>query len=400
MRSPGPVWSRSIRVRLTLVYSLALFSLAAIVLAGVYTGLSRALDDEPITTRLVQNRLQPVDGGLVFTRQAFAVDMRTVESLANERALEQLRTWSFGSLGVLFLLSLGVGWVVAGRVVRPIARITDVAREIGATDLSRRIDLRGPDDELTRLAGTFDEMLGRLDRAFESQRRFVPEASHELRNPLATIRTNLEVALADPEADVEDLRHTAAVVDRSAERMGRVVDDLLAFARSEIPEHELVLVDLADVCAEVVAEFRSPAEAADVRLRLTGEPSHLVRGDPVALRRVIANLLANAVQHAPAGSEVLVRLGDAAGVGSTSMGAAVEVIDEGDGVEPMARERIFDRAWRGEAARTNRPSGSGLGLTIVRQVTNAHGGACWVTEADTATGRGARFVAAFPRPYR
>src|SRR5699024_5966151 len=123
---------------------------------------------------------------------------QSVEQLANERALALLRTYSTTALGLLFLASLGVGWIVAGRVLAPIGRITAVARDISAGDLARRIDLRGPPDELKELADTFDAMLARLDDAFAGQQRFVQEASHELRNPLAVIRTNLDVALTDP----------------------------------------------------------------------------------------------------------------------------------------------------------------------------------------------------------
>ena len=123
------------------------------------------------------------------------------------------------ALGMLFVGSLGVGWFAAGIVLRPIERITRVAREIQATDLSRRINLRGPNDELRRLADTFDAMLARLDAAFESQRRFIQEASHELRNPLAVIRTNVEVAMADPDASKKSSRELGAVVGRTAERM-------------------------------------------------------------------------------------------------------------------------------------------------------------------------------------
>ena len=170
------------------------------------------------------------------------------------------------ALLVLFVASFGVGWLVAGYVLRPIGRITGVAREIPATDLSRRIDLGGPDDELRQLADTFDDMLGRLDEAFASQRQFIQEASHELRNPLAVIRTNLEVTLADPTRTTEDLRHTAEVVERSTERMSRLVDDLLLYARNETPALEREPVDAASLVREAADEFQAPAEARGLHL--------------------------------------------------------------------------------------------------------------------------------------
>ncbi len=385
-----PLWMRSIRVRLTVMYSLALFAIGSLVLAAIYLGLSRALDDEPITrTYMAQGVVPQDDGSVVFFQGQFERQFRTVESLANERALEQLRTWSFGALAATFLASLIVGWFVAGRVVRPIGRISDVARDIQATDLSRRIALDGPDDELTRLAHTFDEMIGRLDRAFEGQRRFVHEASHELRNPLATIRTNLEVALADPDATVDDLRQTAEVVERSAERIGRVVDDLLSFARREMPERERTRVDLGRMIREVCEEFAGSAEANVVALRATGSTRKLVLGDPSALLREEANLLANAIEHSPSGEEVRVSVQD------TPSGVQLVVEDHGAGIASADRSHVFERGWRSDGARYGRPGGSGLGLTIVRQVVAEHEGVVTLESVDP-NHRGAKFVVDLP----
>ena len=199
----------SLRTRLALLYSIVLFALAAVMVGGIYLGLSRALSDEPmsrmarfeqmVATDAADGRLVAPDG------QEERPWLVIFESEVNRRALERLRAYSFTALGGLFLGSIAVGWYVAGLVLRPIGRISAVAREITATDLSRRIDLGGPSDELRDLADTFDEMLGRLDESFEGQRRFVQEASHELRNPLAVLRTNLDVVMADPDAGPEGL---------------------------------------------------------------------------------------------------------------------------------------------------------------------------------------------------
>ncbi len=384
-----PAWTRSARLRLTLTYSLALYIIGALVLGAIYLGLSRALDDEPITRRGVTAGLVTLDDGRqVVVAQEFEQQFRTIESLANERALDRLRQWSFGALGAMTIASLGVGWVVAGRVLRPIGQITEVARDIQATDLSRRISLQGPDDELTRLADTFDAMIGRLDRAFENQRRFVHEASHELRNPLATIRTNIEVALADPDADAADLRQTAEVVDRTTERMGHVVDDLLAFARSEMPEREVRSTDLGALVRGVVEEFAGAAEAAAVGIRLRLGITSAVPAEPTELRRAIANLLSNAIEHAPGGTDVTVSTAD------DGAHVTVTVADLGPGVAATDRELVFERGWRGPQSRGVRPSGSGLGLTIVRQVAEAHGGTVDLLEDEV--GMGTRFVLSLP----
>src|SRR4029453_2681539 len=194
---------------------------------------------------------------------------------------------------------LGVGWVVAGHVIAPIQRITDVAREIQATDLSRRIELQGPDDELKQLADTFDEMLARLDAAFEAQQRFVADASHELRNPLAVIRTNVDVVLKDPDATDEELRQMAGVVKRASDRMASLVDALLLVARQQNPGMRREQVDLAAVMWEERDGFAAPAKRKRIGLELEAAPGLSVEGDRDALKRAIANLLENAIRHAP-----------------------------------------------------------------------------------------------------
>src|SRR5690606_27733817 len=160
---------------------------------------------------------------------------------------------------------------------------TGVARQIQATDLKRRISLGGPNDELRELADTFDEMLGRIDQAFEGQRRFVHEASHELRNPLAVITTNLDVALADPDASADELRETGEVVKAASDRMARLVDDLLVHARQETPAFRSEPVDLFDVVAVTVAEFRVAAEARHLSIEPAAPEGLWVTADPVSL---------------------------------------------------------------------------------------------------------------------
>jgi signal transduction histidine kinase len=269
---------------------------------------------------------------------------------------------------VLFVASLGVGWVVAGRVLRPIGRITSVAREIQATDLSRRIELPGPDDELKQLADTFDAMLARLDAAFAAQRQFVADASHELRNPLAIIRTNVDVALADPRADPDDLRHTIAVVQRASDRMARLVDDLLALARRQEPTVEHELLDLGAAVAEASDDFMVPAAAREIVLDRAIAPGVVVTGDRDALKRAVANLLENAVRLAPQGSRIRLATGSEGG------SAWIAVADEGPGIAPEDQPHVFDRFWRADKGRARADGGTGLGLAIVRQIAESHGG--------------------------
>src|SRR4051812_20237159 len=174
----------SIRLRLALTYSLVMCLLAALAVGAIYLALAHSVDSQPVVTRQVVDQ---------FGRVVAQETTQKVERLVNAATLDKLRSYSVSALLVFFVASFGVSWLIAGYLLRPVGRITRVARDISATDLTRRIDLQGPDDELHQLADTFDQMLGRLDEAFASQRQFIQEASHELRNPLAVIRTNLEV---------------------------------------------------------------------------------------------------------------------------------------------------------------------------------------------------------------
>ena len=292
------------------------------------------------------------------------------------------------ALAALFLGSLLVGWYVAGLVLRPIGRITSVAREITATDLSRRIDLGGPSDELQDLADTFDDMLGRLDEAFEGQRRFVAEASHELRNPLAVLRTNLDVVMADDKASPEDFRVAGVVALRAAERMSVLVDDLLLYAHHERPDADRRPLDLAVVVAETVEDFGAAAAADGVVLEHRPGAGLTVLGDAAALRRAVANLLSNAI-----------RVTDADGVIRVDTGGDddrvwTSVVDEGPGIATDHLEDVFQRFWRGDRASAREAGRSGLGLAIVRQIAEGHGGRATVR---SKLAEGSTFTVWLPR---
>lgn len=375
------------------LYSVLLFGLATVVVGGIYAGLAQELRDQDVSRTEEMVRLfQPQEDGPII---GVPVEVEVVDQLAvferevNQQALNQLRKYAFGALGLLFIGSLGVGWFVAGLVLRPVGRITSVAREISGTDLSRRIELEGPDDELKQLADTFDDMLGRLDHAFENQREFIQEASHELRNPLAVIRTNLDVVMSDTNADEEELRAVGEVVGRSAERMSRLVDDLLVYARHGTRTMRQEDFDLVELAHDLTEEFSAPADAADLRLAIQLPSETLpVCGDNSAVRRAVANLLANAVRLAPSGSTITVsadRFDD---------WNFISVADEGPGIAPENHLRIFQRFWKGDRSEARQEGRSGLGLTIVRQIVESHGG-----RVDLASdiGRGSTFVLWFPR---
>ena len=377
---------------MALLYSILLFGLAAVGVGGIYLSLSRALADEPVSREARYGDLvadDPGDGAeIVPDERARVARLVAFEEEVNRRALDRLRSQSFTALIALFLGSLGVGWYVAGLVLRPIARISAVARDISATDLSRRIDLGGPADELRDLADTFNDMLARLDKAFESQRRFVQEASHELRNPLAVLRANLDVVMADPNASADDFRAAGEVAGRAAARMSALVEDLLLYAHHERTVARREPVDASVVVVETVEDFAATATAAGVDLRSEIAPTLLVVGDPVALRRALANLLSNAIRVSDVGGLVRVP------AGHDSEMVWMSVLDDGPGLGPDEQERVFQRFWRGDRASAREAGRSGLGLAIVRQIAEGHGGQ--VTVRSTV-GIGSTFTVWLPR---
>ncbi len=382
-----PDWLGSIRFRLTALYSLLLFGLAAFMVAGLYAVLATRLHDETFYRTYQVTRVDEVPGGVVLTPTEVRAQYRSVEALANERALSLLRAYSLSALGLLFFASLAIGWLVAGRVLAPIGRITSVARDIQATDLSRRIALHGPPDELKELADTFDAMLARLDDAFVGQQRFIQEASHELRNPLAVMRTNIEVALADPDADAAELRRVAELAEASAVRMSRLVDDLLVYARLGAPAREQEPVALGELIEDAAEEFRSVAAQRRIELVPSVDGRPTVLGDRLALRQTVANLLANATRLAPEGSRIWLAAGEEPGW------AVVAVADEGPGIEPEDRPHVFERFWRGDKQAARAEGRSGLGLAIVAQIAIDHGGSVEVAPNESG---GSTFTLRFP----
>ena len=266
---------RSIRFRLALMVTAALLVTAGVLVLGVNVALDTVAatvpSEQPTTledelSRILGLSISELDGSGGTT----ATDtLLNVEQAVREQTLQTVRTLSLLALLLLVPVGLGIGWAVAGRVVRPVGRITEVARDIETTDLSRRIHLEGPPDEMRDLADTFDAMLDRLDQGAQTQRRFVEDASHELRNPLAVIRTTLDVALSDP-SDVQGMRRAAEVARRTADRMSTTIDELLAFARTSVQPEQRVPVDLAEVVAEVAQEYDAEASTRSVQLVAPG----------------------------------------------------------------------------------------------------------------------------------
>jgi signal transduction histidine kinase len=264
------------------------------------------------------------------------------------------------------VLSIALGWVVAGRVLRPLTAITATARRLSAGSLHERIALRGPPDELKALADTIDGMLARLDRAFSGQRRFVANASHELRTPLAITRTEVDVTLASRSATIEDYRAMAERVRDANERSERLIESLLVLASSERELRTPEPVDLSEAAAESLDAAKPEIDRRGLTLRHILDEAPVL-GDRNLLERLVANLVENAVGHNADGGWVEV------GTGRDGSRVEVSVANGGPVVPPEEVDSLFE-PFRRLGGRTRSDRGVGLGLSIVRAVATAHGG--------------------------
>ena len=267
------------------------------------------------------------------------------------------------ALVAMTLISVLAGWVLAGRALGPLRDITATARRVSVENLGERIALAGPEDELKQLADTFDGMLGRLDAAFVSQRHFVANASHELRTPLAIMRTEVDVAMADPDASVAELREMGEALRESIDRSEGLIAALLALARSEAVTDEQS-VDLAVLAGDCVTDLTRRAVAAEVTIDTDELAPAIVRGDPALLERLLANLIDNGIRYNVPGGHLALRT---AVVGST---VELTVTNGGDVIAPEQVGSLTEPFRR----LSRQTTGFGLGLSIVDSVVKAHDG--------------------------
>ncbi|MEV7084377.1 HAMP domain-containing sensor histidine kinase [Streptomyces sp. NPDC093085] len=364
-------WVRpTIRIRLTLLYG-GMFLIAGILLLSIiYLLAAQALHvGSELPFQIVSGKVR--SDSCNFPDQAppdqFNTAMNACVNHQRKQALDDLLSRSLFTLVGLSVIAFAFGYAMAGRVLSPLGRITRTARRVVGTDLARRIELDGPDDELKELADTFDEMLERLERAFTAQQRFVANASHELRTPLAINRTLLEVHLSDPAAPVE-LRQLGKTLLATNERSEQLVEGLLLLARSDNQLVERKPVDLAEVASRAVDQALAEAESKGVEIR-----SHcaqaVVQGNGVLLERIALNLVQNGVRYnVPEDGWVEVST-------ELQQGQAVLVVSNTGPVVPAYEiDNLFEPFRRLRTERTGSDKGVGLGLSIARSVARAHGG--------------------------
>ena len=287
---------------------------------------------------------------------------------------------------IMAALALGIGWLIAGRVLRPLRTITATARDISARNLSRRLAVDGPDDEFRQLGHTLDGLFGRLEASFEAQRHFVANASHELRTPLTAEKTVLQVALADPGATTATLRSACAKALQWTEQQEHLIDALLTLASSQRGIERWEPFDLADIARDAVLHHHQDAERRGIRVDadLSAAPA---TGDPALAESLITNLVGNATRHNVDGGWVEVS------TAITDGRADVTVSNTGPLISPDEVERLFQPFQRTGAQRTGSASGHGLGLAIVSAITGVHGAELAVSARPEG---GLRITVSFP----
>ena len=364
---------------------------------------SAAAGDVPIDRRAVESAL----AGKTATRNVNAGETLSVRTLPIDRdgrisgVLEVGQSQSDVSdtlqallliVGIAYPLTLVVasigGVFLAGRALAPVSRVTRLARRISAEDLTQRLNLRLPDDEVGRLARTFDEMIARLDDAFHRQRQFTADASHELRTPLTVLKGQIDVAL-QRERDVEAYRQVLRAANEEVDRMIRLVGSLFTLARADAGQIPIARepVNLGDLVASAVEQVRRSAEQKELSLSLQRGPRTILRADEDLLLQLLLNLLDNAIKYSPAAGSVTV------GWSADAERVELWVRDTGVGIPTEHVPHIFDRFYRVDKARSRAEGGVGLGLSICRWIAEAHGGHISVRSAP---GQGSTFTAGLP----
>lgn len=350
----------SVRLRLTMLYSGLFLVSGAVLLAITYVLFRRATGINFIVPSAQPTSLSP------HLRQLVEAKAATIEN-SHADDLNQLLTQSGIALAIMTVASIALGWLVAGRVLRPLRTMTATTRKISERNLHERLALSGPRDELKDLADTVDGLLARLETAFGAQQRFVANAAHELRTPLTLWRALLEEKLTDPDATIDEFRATSRRLLALGEEQERLLESLLTLASSERGLDRRQPFDLAAVVEAVLRDPPSETKRLGVRIETEIEPAPAA-GNAALAERLVRNLIDNAVGHNVPAGRVRVRTGTGAG------GAFVSVLNDGAVIPAAAVERLFEPFQRLGTDRTAPTDDHhhGLGLSIVRAVATAH----------------------------
>jgi signal transduction histidine kinase len=366
----APAFLKTIGFKLTLWYVIFFFLIGALLIAGYSLTMQMAHKDIP--PRFMNDPRPPVE----------------IAQNVGDSYVNYLNVYSWISFGVLLILCAAGGYFLSKKMLKPVDNVSALATRISTSNLKERINYQGPDDEMKRLADTFDSMLNRLEESFDMQNRFIQDASHELKTPIAIARTNIEVVEMDANPSVEDYRKLVEVLKTNTERMSRLSEKLLLLSQNQQHIFEYTTIDMNCLIEEIVKEINPYAQSRNITLIFDATEKDLaVEGDNFALKQAVTNLVDNAVKYNLSGGNVKIstqKEGD---------NAVITVEDNGIGISEEDQKHVFDRFFRVDKSRSRAQGGSGLGLAIVKEIIESHKG---TIEVKSEPGKGSIFTITLP----
>ena len=370
-----PAFTKSIHFKLTFWYSGILILLIILLIIGLNIAVSQSSREPPMTLP------QDMSGQNTTPREVFF--------LARQSQLDLLRNYSI--IGICCLVVVGgvCVYFTSRKMLKPVDRVSSLATRISSTNLKERINHQGPDDEVKRLADTFDDMLGRLETSFDAQKQFIQDASHELRTPIAIAQTNIEVLEMDNNVTVTDYKRLTEILKMSLERMSALSEKLLMLSEGVQDRSRWSRVDIQTLIDEVAAEFSAKSTTAGITLEVASAPEGIsIDGDALRLKQAFVNLVDNAIKYNQPGGKVQIS------ADTIDDKVVIKVQDTGIGISSADQQRVFDRFYRVDKSRSRSQGGSGLGLAIVKKIAEEHGG---TVSVESTPGAGSTFSITLPR---
>lgn len=379
----------SLRMRLTLLSALVMASVAVILTSMFLFGADR------IFVRDLEQKMtfQPQDIIITSVKKEGVpnenMDLQEV-TVSLKKAGTQFNLWGMAALFLVLILGTGATWLMAGHVLKPLKELSSAIEEISGNDLSNRVEIQGRQDEIGRLARSFNHMMDKVSSSFERQKRFSASAAHELKTPLATILVNLEVLELDGKTSPDRMEKVLTIVKANTERMIRLVEDLMRLTSDK--DHEMEEeVELSEVFTITLDELSPLIRKKDLTVSIENTPDISLTGSRVMLYRVMSNLLENAAKYNREHGSISIV------TGRDDNGVTVKIEDTGIGIPEEALPHIFEPFYRVDQSRSRAVGGAGLGLPLVKDIVEKHGGEVTV---KSAAGEGTTFILRFPASYR
>ena len=379
----------SLRMRLTLLSALVMASVAVILTSMFLFGADR------IFVRDLEQKMtfQPQDIIITSVKKEGVpnenMDLQEV-TVSLKKAGTQFNLWGMAALFLVLILGTGATWLMAGHVLKPLKELSSAIEEISGNDLSNRVEIQGRQDEIGRLARSFNHMMDKVSASFERQKRFSASAAHELKTPLATILVNLEVLELDGKTSPDRMEKVLTIVKANTERMIRLVADLMRLTSDK--DHEMEEeVELSEVFTITLDELSPLIRKKDLTVSIENTPDISLTGSRVMLYRVMSNLLENAAKYNREHGSISIV------TGRDDNGVTVKIEDTGIGIPEEALPHIFEPFYRVDQSRSRAVGGAGLGLPLVKDIVEKHGGEVTV---KSAAGEGTTFILRFPASYR